>query len=123
MTDIVKLLQLGKQKGASDLHIVVARPPLYRIHGSLVPAEDIPAFTSEDIEQALKAIITDEETAEFKLKEDSTGLTMNDYRGIGIRPAWLCGPDDIRCAKIYSWALATAADQPWAAELKPEVEE
>jgi twitching motility protein PilT len=65
MTDIIKLLQLGKQKSASDLHIVVSRPPLYRIHGSLVPADDMPVFTSEDIEQALKAIISEEEMADF----------------------------------------------------------
>ena len=65
MTDLVKLLQLGKQKGASDLHVVVARPPLYRIHGSLVPADEMPVLSPEDIEQALKAITTEQEMADF----------------------------------------------------------
>ena len=65
MTDIVKLLQLGKQKNASDLHVVVSRPPLYRIHGSLVPADDMPVLSPEDIEQALKAITTEQEMADF----------------------------------------------------------
>ena len=65
MKDIIKLLQLGKTKGASDLHIVVDRPPLYRIHGSLVPADDLPALSAEDIEQALRQITTDQEMVDF----------------------------------------------------------
>src|SRR4030066_253826 len=65
MTDIVKLLQLGKQKSASDLHVVVSMPPLYRIHGSLVPADDMPVLSSEEIEQALKSITTEKEMADF----------------------------------------------------------
>jgi twitching motility protein PilT len=65
MTDIVKLLQLGKSKGASDLHIVADRPPLYRIHGSLVPAEEMPVLSPGDIEQALKQIATEQEIADF----------------------------------------------------------
>ena len=66
MTDIVALLQLGKKKGASDLHIVVSSPPLYRINGSLVPADDLPVLSSEDIEQALKQVTTEKELSDFQ---------------------------------------------------------
>jgi twitching motility protein PilT len=65
MTDIVKLLQKGKTKNASDLHIVVDRPPLYRIHGSLVPVDDMPVLSAGDIEQALKQVTTEKEMADF----------------------------------------------------------
>lgn len=63
--DIIKLLQMGKQKKASDLHLVVSSPPLYRIYGSLVPADQMPVISAQDIEQALKAITTEQEMADF----------------------------------------------------------
>ena len=33
--DIFTLLRQAKSEGASDLHLVVASPPLFRINGSL----------------------------------------------------------------------------------------
>ena len=42
--DIIPLLKLAKSKEASDLHIVASRPPLFRIHGSLVPADNEPVL-------------------------------------------------------------------------------
>lgn len=66
MKDIVALLQLGKKKGASDLHIVVDSPPLYRINGSLVPAEGLPALSAEDIDEALKKVTTEKELSDFQ---------------------------------------------------------
>jgi len=66
MTDIITLLQLAKSKSASDLHMVVSQPPLFRIHGSLVPADDQPELTAEDIEQALSQITTEKERADFE---------------------------------------------------------
>jgi twitching motility protein PilT len=65
MTDLIKLLQIGKSKGASDLHVVVDRPALYRINGSLVPVDDMPVLSAADIEQALKAIVTEKEMDDF----------------------------------------------------------
>jgi twitching motility protein PilT len=64
--DIVKLLQIGKSKAASDLHVVVSRPPLFRIHGSLLPADDLPVLSAEDIEQGLNDILTEREKEEFE---------------------------------------------------------
>ncbi|HUT68966.1 MAG TPA: PilT/PilU family type 4a pilus ATPase [Dehalococcoidales bacterium] len=65
MTDIIKLLQLAKSKSASDLHMVVSKPPLFRIYGNLVPADDLAELTSEDIDQALDQITTEKEKADF----------------------------------------------------------
>jgi twitching motility protein PilT len=66
MMDIIALLQLGKKKSASDLHLVVASSPLYRIHGNLTPATDLPVLSSEDIEQALQQVTTEQEIADFR---------------------------------------------------------
>ncbi len=65
MKNIIELLQLGKQKNASDLHLVASSPPLYRIYGSLVPAKEMPVLSPQDIEQALKSIVTEQEMADF----------------------------------------------------------
>lgn len=66
MMDIIKLLQIAKSKNASDLHMVVSRPPLFRIYGSLIPADDQPELTAEDVEQALSQITTEQERANFE---------------------------------------------------------
>jgi twitching motility protein PilT len=64
--DIIELLQLAKAKDASDLHIVVYSPPLFRINGELVSADDMPALDAEDIDQALNNILTEKERVDFK---------------------------------------------------------
>ncbi len=64
--DIIKLLQYAKTKSASDVHIVVSSSPLFRIHGSLIPVEDQPELTTEDIDQALRQVTTEDERAEFE---------------------------------------------------------
>jgi len=39
-----ELLSIMIEKEASDLHIKAGRPPIYRIHGKMVPLE-CPSFT------------------------------------------------------------------------------
>ncbi|MBI2167557.1 MAG: type IV pilus twitching motility protein PilT [Candidatus Omnitrophica bacterium] len=46
------------EKGASDIHFAVGRPPTYRIHGELVSAGPRP-LTSEETEALAKEIITE----------------------------------------------------------------
>ena len=88
MIDIVTLLQLGKKKGASDLHIVVSRPPLFRIDGSLVPADDLPDISAEEIEQALKKITTEQEMADFgRNLELDFGRTVPDVGRVRLNAA------------------------------------
>ena len=63
--DIFTLLKLAKSKKASDVHMVVSRPPLFRIDGQLMPVDDLPALTEEDIEQAFQQMTSDQERADF----------------------------------------------------------
>lgn len=46
---------------ASDLHLKVGRPPVFRIHGKLKPSEDIDRLTATDIEDYLFDILSDNE--------------------------------------------------------------
>lgn len=63
--DIFMLLKLAKSKGASDLHMVVSRPPLFRIDGELLPVDDMESLTQEDIEQAFRQVTNEQERAVF----------------------------------------------------------
>ena len=77
--DIFSLLRLAKSRGASDLHIVAANPPLFRINGSLDAATDIPPLTPDDIGQCFKQITTEKEREEFqRCLELDFGYTISD---------------------------------------------
>jgi len=64
--DISKLLQSAKSLLASDLHMVVSKPPLCRIHGSIFPIEGYQELTTEDIEQALDQVTSEAEKGVFR---------------------------------------------------------
>jgi twitching motility protein PilT len=53
------LLELAVEEGASDLHINVGSPPVFRINGSLQPLETQP-LTKEDTERLMKSITSPE---------------------------------------------------------------
>lgn len=63
--DIFSLLKTGKAKGASDLHLVVSSPPLFRIDGSLGAVNGAGPLTSDEISQAFLQITTPDEREEF----------------------------------------------------------
>ena len=62
------LLKLMVDKGASDLHLKVPSPPVFRIEGSLVIPEDMPTLTASDIESIFQELTTEEQRVTF-LKE------------------------------------------------------
>jgi twitching motility protein PilT len=64
--DINKLLQTAKSLNASDLHMVVDRPPMCRIHGRILPFEDQPSLSTEDLEQALEQVTSESEREAFE---------------------------------------------------------
>jgi twitching motility protein PilT len=77
--DIFNLITLAKSKGASDIHMVVYRPPLFRIDGDLGPVEGWPPLTHEDIEQAFNQMTTEQERDDFdRLLELDFGRTIPD---------------------------------------------
>jgi twitching motility protein PilT len=88
MADIIALLKLAKSREASDLHLVVDRPPLLRINGSLLPVGDLPALTPEDIEGALRHVTTPKRMADFeRCMELDFGLTVPDVGRVRFNAA------------------------------------
>lgn len=64
--DVAALIRLAKARNASDLHMSVGMPPMLRIHGALVPAEEgAPALTAEDMKEAFDQMVTDSQGQEF----------------------------------------------------------
>ncbi len=60
-----ELLRLMTEKGASDLHLRPARPPLLRLHGRLIPVETEPLKPS-DIERMVDQILAPGQKEQLK---------------------------------------------------------
>ena len=63
--DIFTLLRSASVQKASDLHMVVASPPLLRIHGSLIPHDSTNPLNASEINQAFIQITTPEQRESF----------------------------------------------------------
>lgn len=63
--EMMELLKLMVNKGASDLHLTVPSRPVFRIDGELVPQEDLPPLIPKDIELALQQVSTQEQREVF----------------------------------------------------------
>ncbi|MEK7281687.1 MAG: type IV pilus twitching motility protein PilT [Chloroflexota bacterium] len=59
------LLKLMVEKRASDLHLRVGSPPVFRIDGALQPLEDCPALTPEDLLSMFESMTAPEQRATF----------------------------------------------------------
>jgi len=68
MYDIIGLLRLAIEKGASDLYLVVAYPPVgpfLRVNGMITPIDGMAGLTAEDISDVLTQLTTEEQREEF----------------------------------------------------------
>lgn len=61
---IIGLLKTAHEKGVSDLHITVNSPPMYRIHGELIPATDEKLTPNNTLEMA-KELLDNEQYHQF----------------------------------------------------------
>jgi twitching motility protein PilT len=58
---IDELLKSMVNESASDLHLTVTSPPVFRIDGELIPQKDLPPMTAKDIELVLEQIATQDQ--------------------------------------------------------------
>ena len=63
---IDELLKLAGESSASDLHLIVGVPPMFRIDGELRPAENLPVLQREDIEDLFSEIASPRQKEVFK---------------------------------------------------------
>lgn len=58
------------EKGASDMHIKVSRPPLMRLRGDLVPFENVPPLTNDDVRALIQSITTPEQQKKLQAEKE-----------------------------------------------------
>ncbi len=63
--DFRRTLELMVERGASDLHIKVGAPPVFRIDGSLVPVDEVPP-TGKDLDSVLDVLLSKTQKADFE---------------------------------------------------------
>jgi len=68
--DILQLLRLAKSERASDLHLVVTRPPIMRVDGSLRIVANMPPLTPDDMDELFNQITTEEERESFRRRPE-----------------------------------------------------
>ncbi len=63
--EIEKLLGLMVERGASDLHLRVPSPPVLRVDGVLMPLDELPSVTPQDMKEAFEHITTESQREAF----------------------------------------------------------
>lgn len=75
------LFKIAIEKKASDLHLVVGRPPFLRIDGELIDIEGAEDISKKNIETMIFEVLKPEEKSKFlDYKELDFGMSMDDYR-------------------------------------------
>lgn len=73
-------LQIGQKAGASDVHLGVAAPPIWRVHGTLQPMwSDVPALTGEQTVALAEGFMPEVYKAELNERGDSDFAYENEY--------------------------------------------
>ena len=65
MIDFKEIIHTAVEREASDVHLTVGLPAIYRIHGDLVNSSDT-ILQDEDVEFAVKQLATDKQMEELK---------------------------------------------------------
>src|SRR6266487_5820713 len=73
-------LAVGQQAGASDVHLGVNAPPIWRLHGTLRPIwPDAPKFMAEETAALANGFLTDLQKAQLAERGDADFAYANDF--------------------------------------------
>jgi twitching motility protein PilT len=73
-------LEIGQKAGASDIHLGVAAPPIWRVHGALQPMwPDIPILTGEQTMALAEAFMPKVYKEELNSRGDSDFAYQNEF--------------------------------------------
>jgi twitching motility protein PilT len=80
--DLNALLIELKNRGGSDLHLTAGVPPSIRVHGELVPLENQPILTPDELQKMLYGILTQKQREKFEneLELDMSYQVPNEAR-------------------------------------------
>lgn len=66
MADLISILGKAVKMGASDIHIVVDRPPMIRLHGDIDPISGEPALSAEETKKMIFSVLFEGQRARFE---------------------------------------------------------
>ncbi len=108
--DIIALLDMAKDKKASDLHLIAGSPPMLRIRGGLTPAEGLETLAAADVETALSQLAAPEQCQAFRDElELDFAYAMADGGRIRCNVAWQQGSIKLSLRLLPS-KIASIAD-------------
>jgi len=78
LIDMESLLEMAMALGASDIHLVASKPPIFRVDKELV-ASELPNLVSDDLENMIYSIMTEQQKDQFnkRLELDFTYLVSD----------------------------------------------
>lgn len=99
--EINELLKLVVDKGASDLHLRVESHPVLRIDGRLIPQDDFPLVTSDEVERLFEQIATQEQRDTFyRDKELDFAYTLEKLARFRVNILWQRKTISIACRMV-----------------------
>jgi len=63
---MIDILKAAVEQGASDVHLVIGRPPMVRVRGEIRALDGLTPITAADSQQLIYSILSDEQKARFE---------------------------------------------------------
>src|SRR6266849_8433544 len=80
LSHVDQYLAVGQEAGASDVHLGVNAPPLWRLHGTLQPIwPDAPALTSDDTLALAEKFLSDLQKTQLNERGDADFAYANKF--------------------------------------------
>ena len=64
--EILDILKAAVEKEASDIHLVIGKPPMLRIRGEILPLVEFPDLTAEESKRLIYSILYDDQKQRFE---------------------------------------------------------
>jgi len=66
--EMLDILKTAVEKNASDIHIVIGKPPMVRVKGELMPLPGLPELTPQESKRLIYSILYDDQKQAFEEK-------------------------------------------------------
>jgi twitching motility protein PilT len=64
--EIVEILKIAVEKGASDIHLVIGKPPMMRLHGEIEAIPGTTVINADESKRMIYSILYEEQRAKFE---------------------------------------------------------
>ena len=64
--EFIDILKAGVERGASDIHMVIGKPPMVRYSGSIVPLVEFPVITADESKRLIYSILYEDQKQKFE---------------------------------------------------------